>query len=168
MQLQLGLPVDGSALTGSVQSADWGAICYDLFGAISDNIYGGRIEMSWLQDTFPESRNDSTEVERTRYARAYILEMIRGYLMSDLSGNLVHLRWLLKLVDFRVSDKFSLGSAVLAILYWEMCGATPPNKAKIGVHKYVSALLKAPEQTLEHLASTEQSVVVVCRDRFKV
>ncbi|MBA0848960.1 hypothetical protein Goshw_009286 [Gossypium schwendimanii] len=30
MQLQLGLPVDGSALTGSVQSADWGAICYDF------------------------------------------------------------------------------------------------------------------------------------------
>ncbi|MBA0880751.1 hypothetical protein Goshw_029931 [Gossypium schwendimanii] len=27
--------------------------------------------------------------------------MIGGYLMSDLSQNLVHLRWLLKLVDFR-------------------------------------------------------------------
>ncbi|MBA0878269.1 hypothetical protein Goshw_000065 [Gossypium schwendimanii] len=78
MQLQLGLPVDGSALTGSVQSADWGAICYDLFGAIPDNIYG-----------------------------AYIIEMIRGYLMSDLSQNLVHMRWLLKLVDFRAVDKFS-------------------------------------------------------------
>ncbi|MBA0878271.1 hypothetical protein Goshw_000065, partial [Gossypium schwendimanii] len=107
MQLQLGLPVDGSALTGSVQSADWGAICYDLFGAIPDNIYGGRIEMSWLRDTFPELGNDSTEVERIRYARAYIIEMIRGYLMSDLSQNLVHMRWLLKLVDFRAVDKFS-------------------------------------------------------------
>ncbi|MBA0876596.1 hypothetical protein Goshw_009152 [Gossypium schwendimanii] len=27
--------------------------------------------------------------------------MTRGYLMPDLSRNLVHLRWLLKLVDFR-------------------------------------------------------------------
>ncbi|MBA0633815.1 hypothetical protein Godav_029675 [Gossypium davidsonii] len=27
--------------------------------------------------------------------------MIRGYLMPDLSRNLVHLRWLLKLIDFR-------------------------------------------------------------------
>ncbi|MBA0771776.1 hypothetical protein Gotri_007251, partial [Gossypium trilobum] len=29
-------------------------------------------------------------------------------------------------------SEFSWGSAVLATLYWEMCGATPPNKAKIG------------------------------------
>ncbi|MBA0785191.1 hypothetical protein Gotri_006814 [Gossypium trilobum] len=55
--------VDGSALIESVQSADWGA-----------------------------SGNDSTEVERIRYAWAYILKMIGGYLMSDLSRNLVHLR----------------------------------------------------------------------------
>ncbi|MFQ6650389.1 hypothetical protein Gotur_022119 [Gossypium turneri] len=48
--------------------------------------------MGWLRDTFPESENDSTEVERIRYARAYILEIIEGYLMLDLSQNLVHLR----------------------------------------------------------------------------
>ncbi|MFQ6631095.1 hypothetical protein Gotur_009966 [Gossypium turneri] len=63
VQLQLGLPVDGSALTGFVQS-----------------------------NTFPKPGNDSTEVERIQYARAYILEMIEGYLMPDLSRNLVHLR----------------------------------------------------------------------------
>ncbi|MFQ6638852.1 hypothetical protein Gotur_015522, partial [Gossypium turneri] len=54
VQLQLGLPVDGSALTESVQSADWGAVCYDLLGAISDNIYGGWIEKEYhmLEHTF--------------------------------------------------------------------------------------------------------------------
>ncbi|MBA0625079.1 hypothetical protein Godav_010325 [Gossypium davidsonii] len=57
--------------------------------------------------TFPELGNDSTEVERIRYARAYILEMIGGYLMPNLSRNLVHLRWLLKLVDFRAAGKLS-------------------------------------------------------------
>ncbi|MBA0877438.1 hypothetical protein Goshw_004816 [Gossypium schwendimanii] len=46
-------------------------------------------------------RNDSTEVKRIQYARPYILKMIRGYLMPDLSRNLIHLRWLLKLVDFK-------------------------------------------------------------------
>ncbi|MBA0865511.1 hypothetical protein Goshw_012863 [Gossypium schwendimanii] len=86
--------------------------------------------MGWLRDTFQEPGNDSTEVERIRYARAYILEMIGGYLMSDLSRNLV-LRWLLKLVDFRAVGEFSWGSVMLATLYREMCGATPPNKAKI-------------------------------------
>ncbi|MBA0729305.1 hypothetical protein Golax_023043 [Gossypium laxum] len=58
--------------------------------------------------------------------------MIGGYLMSDLSQNLVHLRWLLKLVDFRAAGEFSWESAVLATLYREMCRATLPNKAKIG------------------------------------
>ncbi|MBA0771774.1 hypothetical protein Gotri_007251 [Gossypium trilobum] len=48
LQLLLGLPVDESTLTGSVQSGDWGAICYDLLGVIPNNIYGGRIEMGWL------------------------------------------------------------------------------------------------------------------------
>ncbi|MBA0876011.1 hypothetical protein Goshw_025859, partial [Gossypium schwendimanii] len=50
----------------------------------------------------------------------------------ELVTKLVHLRWLLKLVDFRIASEFSKGSAVLATLYWEMCRATPPNKAKIG------------------------------------
>ncbi|KAG8486236.1 hypothetical protein CXB51_019559 [Gossypium anomalum] len=58
--------------------------------------------------------------------------MIGGYLMPDLSRNLVHLRWLLKLIDFRAAGELSWRSAVLATLYQEMCRATPPNKAKIG------------------------------------
>ncbi|MBA0851295.1 hypothetical protein Goshw_017205 [Gossypium schwendimanii] len=33
--------------------------------------------------------------------------MIEGYLMPDLSRNLVHLRWLLKLVDFKAAGEFS-------------------------------------------------------------
>ncbi|KAK5839988.1 hypothetical protein PVK06_008848 [Gossypium arboreum] len=94
VQIQLGLPVDGAALTRSIQSADWGVICYDLLGAIPDNFYGGRIEMSWLRDTFPDLENDLTKLERIRYARAYILEMIGGYLIPDLSQNLVYLRCL--------------------------------------------------------------------------
>ncbi|MBA0875543.1 hypothetical protein Goshw_026199 [Gossypium schwendimanii] len=87
--------------------------------------------MGWLRD-ISEQGNDLTEVEKIQYAQAYILEMIGGYLMPDFSRNLVHLMWLLKLVDFRATGEFSWGSTVLATLYWEMCEATPPNKAKIG------------------------------------
>ncbi|MFQ6650019.1 hypothetical protein Gotur_022348, partial [Gossypium turneri] len=57
--------------------------------------------------------------------------MIGGYLMLDLSRNLVHLMWLLKLVYFRATGKLSLGSAVLSSLYREMCRAMKPNKFKI-------------------------------------
>ncbi|MBA0611053.1 hypothetical protein Godav_011769 [Gossypium davidsonii] len=58
--------------------------------------------------------------------------------MPNLSRNLIHLRWLLKLVDFRVAGELSWGSAMLAILYREMCGATKPNKAKseVAYHYY--------------------------------
>ncbi|KAG8501045.1 hypothetical protein CXB51_003142 [Gossypium anomalum] len=132
VHLQVGLPLDGYAVTGFASSTDWEAMCYELLGAIPDKINGGRIEMGWLRDTFPEPNNDSTELERIRYARAYILEMIEGYLMTNLSRNLVHLRWLLKLVDFRAAGELSWGSTMLATLYKEMRGATRPNKAKIG------------------------------------
>ncbi|KAG8495970.1 hypothetical protein CXB51_009378 [Gossypium anomalum] len=132
VHFQLGLPVDGYAVTGSVSSTDWGAVCYELLGVIPDNINGGRIKMGRLRDTFPEPDNDLTELKRIFYARAYILEMIGGYLMPDLSRNLVHMRWLLKLVDFRAVGELSWGFAVLATLYKEMCRATRPNKAKIG------------------------------------
>ncbi|MBA0853057.1 hypothetical protein Goshw_012961 [Gossypium schwendimanii] len=57
--------------------------------------------MGWLRNTFSESGNDS------------------------------NFRWILKLVDFRAVDELSWGSAVLATLYWEMCGEMKPNKAKI-------------------------------------
>ncbi|MFQ6667962.1 hypothetical protein Gotur_033804 [Gossypium turneri] len=85
---------------------------------------GGKIEMGWLRDTFPDLDEDSTEIERIRYARAYILQLIGGYLMPDTSRSHVHLRWLLKLIDFRADGEMSWGSTVLATLYREMCGAT--------------------------------------------
>ncbi|MFQ6648014.1 hypothetical protein Gotur_021625 [Gossypium turneri] len=68
---------------------------------------GGKIEMGWLRDTFSDPNDDSTEVERIRYARAYILQII-------------------------TAGELSWGSTVLATLYREMCGATQPTKAKIG------------------------------------
>ncbi|MFQ6623179.1 hypothetical protein Gotur_002811 [Gossypium turneri] len=67
---------------------------YHHFGerAVIIGITSGWVRTRWLRDTFLEPGNDSTEVERIRYARAYILEMIGGYLMPDLSRNLVNLR----------------------------------------------------------------------------
>ncbi|MBA0754642.1 hypothetical protein Gogos_021943 [Gossypium gossypioides] len=61
--------------------------------------------MGWLRDTFPKPGDDLTKVERVRYAQAYILQILEGYLMPDKSRNLIHLRWLLKLIDFKVAGK---------------------------------------------------------------
>ncbi|MBA0615998.1 hypothetical protein Godav_016091, partial [Gossypium davidsonii] len=52
--------------------------------------FGGRAVTIETRDTFLESGNDSTKVGRIRYARAYIIEMIKSYLMPDLSRNLVY------------------------------------------------------------------------------
>ncbi|MBA0787444.1 hypothetical protein Gotri_027212, partial [Gossypium trilobum] len=49
VHLQLGLPVDGSVVTRSVYSVDWGGVCGEILGSVLETIYGGRIEMSWLQ-----------------------------------------------------------------------------------------------------------------------
>ncbi|MBA0656178.1 hypothetical protein Goklo_008562, partial [Gossypium klotzschianum] len=57
--------------------------------------------------TFPMLGDDSTEIQRVRYARVYILQILRGYMMLDKSRNLVHLRWLLKLIDFRTIGELS-------------------------------------------------------------
>ncbi|MFQ6622333.1 hypothetical protein Gotur_001697 [Gossypium turneri] len=43
-----------------------GAVCYELLGAIPEKINGGQIDMGWLRNTFSESDDDSTEVERIR------------------------------------------------------------------------------------------------------
>ncbi|KAH1114064.1 hypothetical protein J1N35_007442 [Gossypium stocksii] len=68
VQLQLGLPMDGYAITWSTQSTDWGVICYKLLGAIPDNINGSQIKMGWLRDTFSKLDNDSNELKRIRNA----------------------------------------------------------------------------------------------------
>ncbi|MFQ6651917.1 hypothetical protein Gotur_024041 [Gossypium turneri] len=81
---------------------------------------GGKVEMGWLRDTFPDPDEDSTKIERIRYVRAYILQLIGGYLMPHTSWSRAHLRWLLKLVDFRAAGELSWGSAVLATLYQEI------------------------------------------------
>ncbi|MFQ6651918.1 hypothetical protein Gotur_024041, partial [Gossypium turneri] len=97
-----------------------GVVCYELLGAIPEKMEGGKVEMGWLRDTFPDPDEDSTKIERIRYVRAYILQLIGGYLMPHTSWSRAHLRWLLKLVDFRAAGELSWGSAVLATLYQEI------------------------------------------------
>ncbi|MBA0857711.1 hypothetical protein Goshw_016028 [Gossypium schwendimanii] len=70
MHSQLGLPVDGSVVTGFVQSADWGAICGELLGMAPETIYGGWIEMAWIRKNFTELFEDSIKVQRERYVLA--------------------------------------------------------------------------------------------------
>ncbi|KAG8479035.1 hypothetical protein CXB51_029933 [Gossypium anomalum] len=65
------------------------AVIIEVTGGWVHNTYGGRIEIDWLRDTFSEPGDDPAEVERIRYAQAYIIEILGGYLMPDKSQNLV-------------------------------------------------------------------------------
>ncbi|KAK5841950.1 hypothetical protein PVK06_004276 [Gossypium arboreum] len=68
-------------------------------------IYGGRVEMAWLQNNFVELAKDSTEEKRERYTQAYILHIIGGILMLDKSRSLVHLRSLMAYIVSTYSDR---------------------------------------------------------------
>ncbi|RYR33967.1 hypothetical protein Ahy_A10g048665 [Arachis hypogaea] len=72
------------------------------------------LKLIWLCDRvrqiFP---TDNPETLR-QYARCYIMLLIRGYLLTDKSNNLVHLRWIPLLRDFEECRVISWGSAVLA------------------------------------------------------
>ncbi|KAK5793642.1 hypothetical protein PVK06_034794 [Gossypium arboreum] len=132
----LELLVDRSVVIESIQSGDWGVICLDLLGEFPETIYRGWIKRAWIRKTFVELVKDSIEVQREQYARAYILQIIRGILMLDKSRNFVYLRWLPKLVSFREAGELSWKSAVLVTLYQEMCRAKQPVKIKIDVSFY--------------------------------
>ena len=56
--------MDGHPVTGSAQSSNWEAVCYDLFGVIPEKMEGGKVEMGWLRATFPDLNENSTEIER--------------------------------------------------------------------------------------------------------
>lgn len=101
VHFQLGLPVDGSVVTGFVQFADWGVVCGELLGSAPETIYRGWIEMAWIRKNSARLDKDSTKFEREQHVRAYILQIFGGILLPDKLRNLVHLRWLLKLVNFR-------------------------------------------------------------------
>ncbi|XP_039134290.1 serine/threonine-protein phosphatase 7 long form homolog [Dioscorea cayenensis subsp. rotundata] len=55
------------------------------------------------------------------YAHAYILRLIDCVLMPDMSQNTVHLKQLPHLRDFTEAERYSWGSACLAILYRSLC-----------------------------------------------
>ncbi|MFQ6625945.1 hypothetical protein Gotur_005671, partial [Gossypium turneri] len=62
-----------------------------------------------VKKKFSGPDEDSTEVQREQHARVYILIIIGGLLMFDKSRNLIHLRWYLKVVDFREVGELSWG-----------------------------------------------------------
>jgi hypothetical protein len=132
----LGLKVDGEPVIGrtSYTTDQWKDVIYALLGKrpTTTDITGNRLRMGWLNENFNDINAGEGHQWFLQYTRAYILRLIGGLLLCDLSGNKVSLRYLLLLQDLSESGKLSWGSAVLGYLYRQLCLATDHDKKDIG------------------------------------
>ncbi|RYQ82711.1 hypothetical protein Ahy_B10g101280 [Arachis hypogaea] len=81
------------------------------------------LKLVWLRDCVRQMPlTDDPETLR-KYVRCYIMLLIRWYLITDKSNNLVHIRWLPLLRNFGECKALSWGSAVLAWTYQSLCSA---------------------------------------------
>ncbi|XP_017635661.1 protein MAIN-LIKE 2-like [Gossypium arboreum] len=82
------------------------------------------LTLAWLRANFKQLSSTATEQEVMYTARAYIMQLIGGILLPNNTSNRVHLKYLPLLEDFSRAGSYSLGSAVLAALYYELCHET--------------------------------------------
>ncbi|KAL6342930.1 hypothetical protein AAG906_016950 [Vitis piasezkii] len=68
-------------------------VCYSLLGLTpgDTDIDGQRLHLTWLSQSFPTLAPDADEESIQRYTRAYILQLIGGFLFSGKSSDKVHL-----------------------------------------------------------------------------
>ncbi|XP_065628827.1 serine/threonine-protein phosphatase 7 long form homolog [Quercus suber] len=138
VEVLLGLPVDGDAITGSTQKT-WPVVCREFLGFAPINqdqhkqLDGQRILISRLleQVAGPLSAN-AEEDDVHKYARCYILALLGDTIFADKSGDRVHLMWVQQLEDLRNPHMYSWGSACLAWLYRELCKASDRGTSQIG------------------------------------
>ncbi|KAK6133043.1 hypothetical protein DH2020_033198 [Rehmannia glutinosa] len=131
-----GLPVDGEPITGidTNRSMDeWQDICNELLGfrPPPEDFDRGRLKIRCLQERFKTLPDGASEDTVQFYARAYILQLLGGQLLSDMSNNKVKLMYLPLLRDLEAAGRLSWGSAVLACLYRALCRAAKPETSDI-------------------------------------
>ncbi|RYR57125.1 hypothetical protein Ahy_A05g022855 [Arachis hypogaea] len=76
------------------------------------------LKLVWLCD---RARLPPLPETLRQYVQCYIMLLIGGYLLTDKSNNLVHVRWLPLLRDFAECRALSWGSVVLAWTYQSLC-----------------------------------------------
>ncbi|KAA0053567.1 mediator of RNA polymerase II transcription subunit 12-like isoform X1 [Cucumis melo var. makuwa] len=84
VEVLVGLPVDGEPVTDQ-RHDDCLHVCQELLGATSPSkqIRGSRLSLTWLGAEFPRLADDADEETITRYAQAYILQLMGE---SDILG----------------------------------------------------------------------------------
>ena len=132
-----GLRIDGEPITfgaAHARRATWIDMCDRLLGFRPDFdvIVGNKMKKHVVEAQIGQHLPIDAPVEAIHQrARCVILLLIGGLLFSDLSGNLVPLRYLYLLEDLEACGRLSWGSAVLGYLYRCLCDATSPTRREI-------------------------------------
>ncbi|KAL4271775.1 hypothetical protein GQ457_13G020870 [Hibiscus cannabinus] len=124
---QLGLPVEGHAITGKAGD-NWFLLGRELLGVDLVDLDGGRVLITWLDEHFTDLSNNASIQLKEQFAHAHILRVIGGILMPDKSRNKVDLMWLCHLRVLSDVGKFSWGSTFVWTPYDDteitMCSTT--------------------------------------------
>ena len=80
--------------------------------------------MTWLTKHFSSLAPDVDVESLQCYVRAFILQLIEGFIFANKLNNMVHLMFLPLLENFAGIGTYSWDSACLAWLYREMCRAS--------------------------------------------
>ncbi|MFQ6654635.1 hypothetical protein Gotur_025539 [Gossypium turneri] len=132
--LQLGLLIDGSPITGVTAFTEPAALCYQLIrnSLEDDETNFTSLKFTWLKAKLGQLSANATEGELMCVARAYIMHIIGGVLMPNANNNKVHMMDLPLLADLTNVRSYSWGSAILAVLYRELCRTTKPSILDMG------------------------------------
>ncbi|XP_027346483.1 serine/threonine-protein phosphatase 7 long form homolog [Abrus precatorius] len=131
---QMGLRIDGRPVIGPT-GGDKTQIVEDLLGIIlpSSAFMGSSLKLTWLDEHFSHvGLHNQNPIQLTRFARAYILRLIGGFMLADHSSSRVPVRYLPLLEDLEIIGQYSWGSAALAFLYIELCMSTNIDRSGIG------------------------------------
>ncbi|KAI0524896.1 hypothetical protein KFK09_004286 [Dendrobium nobile] len=159
VQVILGLRIDGPAVVGlnvvglGRRWESWPDCCDELLGThpgretvyhapgdeddtatfrMGSSQFESMLPLRWLRWTFYRDSYEQLAPGPFLYhVRAYILFMIGCFLIPDTSRSHVSLQWLPLLMDVESFGQLSIGSAVLAHLYRELCNATRPTRTYI-------------------------------------
>jgi len=93
--------------------------CQALLGYIPPNKYikGKLIYLTWLWQNFQELIVDVDDVVIAQHARAHIMMLISGCLMSDTSEARVHFMYLFLLSNFTEARHYSWSAVLLASFF---------------------------------------------------
>ncbi|KAG8495278.1 hypothetical protein CXB51_012939 [Gossypium anomalum] len=83
--IQLGLPIDGNAVTGVSSISRPATLCYELLGRLPSEGKFASLRLSWLKANFEYLPSTANEREVMQAVRAYIMHLIGGLRVRSVS-----------------------------------------------------------------------------------